>query len=300
MLSAAIYGLSGLEISEDERAFFRDAQPYGFILFARNCATRAQVRALTQELRALTGRDDLPVLIDQEGGRVARLKAPEWPVFPAAGTLAALPLEAAKEAIYDNARAIAAALADIGVNVDCAPVADLRLPGAHDIIGDRAYGEDPEIVAVLAGEMARGLADGGVSPVLKHIPGHGRAGVDSHESLPVVDASLEELRCTDFVPFRALSHLPYAMTAHVVYTAIDPERMATVSPAVIRLIREELGFAGLLMSDDLSMKAMEGDFSARALAALAAGCDLVLHCNGAMEEMVAVAHAAPMREFVNA
>lgn len=285
--SAVILDCAGTALSADERDFFRDLNPYGFILFARNCKTPEQVRALTDEMRELLGRDELPILIDQEGGRVMRLKPPVWRACPAAGKLAALP--ASEEAIYLNARLIAHDLRAVGVNVDCAPVADIRVPGAHDIIGDRAYGETPEDVIRLGGAMAQGLMDGGVIPVLKHIPGHGRASVDSHHELPVVDAPLELLRKTDFVAFKGLSELPMAMTAHVIYTAIDAADMATTSPKVIRLIREELGFDGLLMSDDISMKAMRGNLAERTLSTLAAGCDIVLHCNGTPEEQREVA-----------
>jgi beta-N-acetylhexosaminidase len=291
-MKACILDCAGTVLTADERAFFREVNPYGFILFARHCETPAQVRALTEALKESVQREDVPILIDQEGGRVARLKPPHWPLFPAAGALAALGDGRAEKAIYLNARFIAHELHTIGVNVDCAPVADLIVPGAHAIIGDRAYGEEPERVAALAKAMAQGLQDGGVLPVLKHIPGHGRAGVDSHLALPVVDAPLEVLRATDFIPFQRLRHLPYAMTAHVLYTAIDPERLATTSPATIRLIREELGFTGLLMSDDLSMKAMRGTLTERTRDALAAGCDLALFCNGSLAERQEVAAAS--------
>ena len=291
-LSAAIYGIKGLQLSAEEKAFFRAARPYGFILFARNCESPAQVSALVSELKALSGRDNLPVLIDQEGGRVARLKPPHWPKYPPAGVFAGLyqtnPKQA-EAAVFLNARLIASDLAALGITVDCAPLADLPVSGAHDIIGDRAFGNAPAQVIALARAMANGLAAGGVVPVLKHIPGHGRARADSHEELPVVNEPLDVLRQTDFVPFKALADLPMAMTAHVLYTAIDKERMATVSPAAIYLIREELGFKGLLMSDDISMKAMQGNFTQRARDALAAGCDVVLHCNGEMKEMQAIA-----------
>ncbi len=297
-LSAAIYGLEGTALTADEASFFRDANPYGFILFTRNCESPAQVKKLTDALRSLTGRDRLPILIDQEGGRVARLKAPHWPQFPAAKAFADAARrdkEKSMRATYLNARLMAQELYALGVTVDCAPVADLPSDGAHDVIGDRAFGYTPEQVSVLARAQARGLLDGGIVPVVKHIPGHGRAKADSHEELPVVDAPLDVLRKTDFLPFKALSDLPMAMTAHVLYTAIDNKRMGTVSPRVIKLIREEIGFKGLLMSDDLSMKAMQGDFSERAADVLAAGCDVVLHCNGKMEEMRGVAEGtAPL------
>lgn len=286
MSASAIFGLSGARLTPEERGFFTRTDPYGYILFARNCETPEQIRALTDSLREVAGRD-VPILIDQEGGRVARLKPPLFRPCPAAGTLAALPQ--AEEAIYTNARLIAHELRALGINVDCAPVADVPVPDAHGIIGDRAYGATPETVARLGAAMARGLSDGGVAPVLKHIPGHGRAKVDSHESLPVVETPLAELERSDFPPFRALNKLPYAMTAHVVFTALDAENLATHSPIVIRYIRENLGFNGVLMTDDLSMKAMQGSFKDRARAALEAGCDLALHCNGDLGEMQQVA-----------
>jgi beta-N-acetylhexosaminidase len=280
--AAIILDCEGTALTAEEKRFFTALNPYGFILFQRNCESPAQVKALVAEFKSCVGREEVPILIDQEGGRVARLKAPHWPVFPAAAKLSALG-DAAK-AVYLNGRLIAHELASLGINVDCAPVADVPVEGAHDVIGDRAYGRDPEAVAKLAGEMAKGLMDGGVMPVIKHVPGHGRARADSHLELPVVEASAEELRKIDFVPFKRLAHLPMAMTAHVVFPALDAKRMATLSPAVIRIIREEIGFKGLLMSDDLSMKAMTGSLQERAQAALAAGCDVVMHCNGTLDE----------------
>lgn len=291
--SAVIFGLEGTRVSNEEKAFFAEQNPYGFILFARNCDSPDQIRALTNELKQIVGRNNVPVLIDQEGGRVARLKPPHWPKYPPAGVFATLyqrDPEGAAAATYLNARLIAEDLASLGITVDCAPLADLPVEGAHDIIGDRAFGRAPTQVIALARAMANGLIDGGIVPVLKHIPGHGRARADSHEELPVVNETLDVLRATDFVPFKALADLPMAMTAHVLYTAIDKEHLATVSPVAIRLIREELGFAGLLMSDDISMKAMKGDFTERTKAVLAAGCDIVLHCNGNMAEMQSIAN----------
>ncbi len=290
--AAVIFGVGGKRLSAEEKAFFAEVNPFGYILFTRNCESPEQVRALVSELNDLHGRAVLPVLIDQEGGRVARLRPPYWRASPPAGKLAAIAgcnIEQACEAIRLNARLIASELRGLGINVNCAPVADILIEGAHQIVGDRAYGSDPEQVATLASAMADGLMEGGVLPVLKHIPGHGRALADSHEALPVVDTKLEELRRTDFVPFKRLNNLPFAMTAHVLYTAIDPNQLATVSPAAIRLIREELGFDGCLMSDDLSMHAMTGDFGERTQRTLDAGCDLVLHCNGNMEEMQSIA-----------
>lgn len=276
-----------------ERDFFRDTKPWGFILFARNISDSAQVIALVEELRGTVGDTSAPVLIDQEGGRVARLKPPQWKArSPAAsfGALHAVSPEAAREATYLNARLIAHDLTLLGINVDCLPVLDVPVPGAHDIIGDRAFATDPATIIALGRAQIEGLMDGGVLPVMKHIPGHGRAGADSHLALPRVAASIEELSASDFVTFRSLDQCPIAMTAHVVYESIDPQRPATTSPKVIRdVIRGEIGFEGLLMSDDLSMKALDGPLSVRAKAALFAGCDLALHCNGDMDEMRDVA-----------
>lgn len=291
---AVIYGCEGLVLTEEERRFFTGQNPLGFILFARNCDNPAQVKALVEELKATVSHREALILIDQEGGRVARLRPPHWRAYPAARTLADLAdknVQHAAEAIYLNSRLIADELVQLGINVDCLPLADVPVEGSHAIIGDRAYGDEPERVATLAREAAQGLLDSGVLPVLKHIPGHGRAMVDSHEDLPVVTASIEELRVTDFAPFKALADIPLGMTAHVLYEAIDAERVATLSPDVIALIREEIGFDGLLMTDDLSMKALKGDFAQLTRDALAAGCDLILHCNGKMEEMLAIAGA---------
>jgi beta-N-acetylhexosaminidase len=299
---AAIFGCAGLRLSEEERAFFRKANPYGFILFARNVETPDQVRALVRELRDAVGRADAPLLIDQEGGRVQRLKPPQWRGAPAGrrfGELMAHDPQAAEEGAQANARLIAAELDDLGIDVDCLPLLDVPVPGAHDIIGDRAFGETPDVVAQLGRAVCKGLRAGGVLPIVKHVPGHGRARSDSHLELPVVDASLDELRATDFAPFKALAkEACWAMTAHVVYTAIDPDAPATLSAKVVReIIRGEIGFDGPLISDDLSMKALSGDFAERTRLALAAGCDLVLHCNGDMAEMTAVAAAcAPLSQ----
>jgi beta-N-acetylhexosaminidase len=290
--SAAIYGCLGPRLGAEEIAFFRDVQPWGFILFARNIEGPDQVRALIAALRETVGRKDAPVLIDQEGGRVQRFGPPHWRRYPPARVLARLPggLTARRDAVRLGARLMADDLFALGVNVDCAPVLDVPQPGAHDIIGDRAYGETPEAVAVLGRAAAEGLLAGGVLPVIKHIPGHGRATSDSHLDLPVVEASLEALRETDFPPFQALSDMPLAMTAHVLYRALDPLRPATTSRRVIgEVLRGELGFCGLIMSDDLSMQALEGDMTRRARQSLSAGCDVVLHCNGDMVEMKAVA-----------
>ena len=293
---AVIFGLAGLEISDAERRFFAESDPFGFILFARNCETPDQVAALVADLRSLVGRADAPVLIDQEGGRVARLRPPHWRKAPPAalfGELASHDGEHAGDAVRLNARLIGAELAALGIDVDCAPVLDIPAPGSHDIVGDRAFGAAPELVARLGRAAVEGFLAAGVLPVVKHIPGHGRATVDSHHDLPVVDAGLEALREVDFAPFAALADAPWAMTAHVVYRAIDPDNPATTSrTAIAEIVRGEIGFDGLLVSDDLSMKALSGGLGERADAALAAGCDVALHCNGEMAEMRAVAAAA--------
>lgn len=294
---AFIAGCAGPELSPAERAFFREAEPWGFILFARNIADPDQVRALVSEFRAAVGWM-APVLIDQEGGRVQRLRPPHWTDDPPAERFGQLYLAdptAALEAVRLNSRAMAADLFALGIDVDCLPVADLRHPDGHGIIGNRAYGTEPGPVAALARAAAVGLLEGGVLPVLKHIPGHGRAPADSHEKLPVVTASRAELEGADFEAFRALSDLPIGMTAHVVYADIDPFRPATTSPVVIgEVVRGTIGFDGLLMSDDLSMGALAGTMAERGRDALAAGCDLLLHCNGRLDEMEIVAAAAPI------
>ena len=290
---AVIFGCAGPTLSDAERAFFRDADPEGFILFQRNCDNPDQVRALVAALRDSIGRADAPVLIDQEGGRVARLKPPHWPAYPAPATLAALGGDSAREAVWLGARLIADDLAALGITVDCVPVLDLPVPGASAVIGDRAYGHRPEPVASLGRAAAEGLLAGGVLPVAKHIPGHGRGMVDSHDALPVVGEARDVLETSDFAPFHALADLPWAMTAHVVFAAIDPAQPATLSRRVIdEVIRASIGFDGVLVSDDLSMRALGGSFATRVAGALAAGCDLVLHCNGNMTEMTEVAHAA--------
>ncbi len=291
--SRAIYGCGGRVLSADEQAFFRDCRPWGFILFARNIENPEQVRSLVRALRETVDDNSAPVLIDQEGGRVARLKPPHWHERPAAarfGALHAVNSASAREAVYLNARLIAHDLTELGINVDCLPVLDVPVKGAHDVIGDRAFAHDPGTVVDLARAQIEGLLEGGVLPVMKHIPGHGRAGSDSHHELPRVKTPREELSASDFVPFRSLDTCPMAMTAHVVYDLIDPQRPATVSPKVIReVIRGEIGFDGLLLSDDLSMQALDGSLGARAKAAQFAGCDVVLHCNGKMDEMKQVA-----------
>ncbi|MDB5466822.1 MAG: Beta-N-acetylhexosaminidase [Phenylobacterium sp.] len=290
--AAAILGCAGPTLSGEEVAFFRDVKPWGFILFARNIETPDQVRALVERLRATVGRPDAPVLIDQEGGRVQRLGPPHWRRYPpgrAYGELTGNDPLLRREITRLGARLMAHDLVQLGINVDCVPVLDVPDPQGHEIIGDRAYGQTPEEVAYLGRAAAEGLIAGGVLPVIKHIPGHGRAKADSHLELPVVDASWDELDARDFAPFRVLSDMPMAMTAHVIYSAVDRKRPATTSKKAMRkVIREAIGFNGLVMSDDLSMKALSGDFTQRAHASLSAGCDVVLHCNGVMAEMKAV------------
>jgi beta-N-acetylhexosaminidase len=291
-VNASILGCSTLTLGKEERAFFRDVRPWGFILFKRNVESPDQVRRLVDDLRATVDREDAPVLIDQEGGRVQRLGPPHWPVYPpgrAYGQLAGNDPLLRREITRLGARLLAHDLRALGINVDCVPVLDVPDPSGHEVIGDRAYGTTPEEVGLLGRAAAEGLIAGGVLPVIKHIPGHGRAMADSHHDLPVVEATYEELDERDFPPFRVLSDMPMAMTAHVVYTAIDRKRPATTSKKAMRqVIRGALGFDGLVMSDDLSMKALKGDFTDRAKASLAAGCDVVLHCNGDMTEMKAV------------
>lgn len=293
MLSA-IFSLSGPTITDDERALFRAADPAGYVLFARNCVDRAQMRALTDDLRALSGRDDVPILIDQEGGRVTRMRPPEWPAFPAGEAFAALYEKApisAIEAARVNATALGLMLAEVGVNVDALPVLDVRQPDADEIIGDRALGDEPMKVAALGRAMLDGLAAGGCVGIVKHMPGHGRAMADSHKELPIVDALDEELEI-DIAPFRALKDAPMGMVAHVLYSAWDAERPASISPSIIAgIIRARIGFDGLLMSDDIGMEALSGTADERARAAIEAGNDLVLHCSGKLEEMEAIATA---------
>lgn len=293
--SAVIFGCSGLVLTPEEKTFFEMVQPLGFILFARNCENPEQIKALVGALKSCVKHYQVPILIDQEGGRVARLKPPHWRAYPPAerfADMARLNPEAAARACYLNARLIAHDLASLGINTDCAPVADLRLDGAHDIIGERAFGASAQEIAPLARAQANGLMEGGVIPVLKHIPGHGRALVDSHLDLPVVDADRATLE-DDFAPFKELATLPMAMTAHVRYSAIDPAEPATLSPAAISLIRDDIGFDGLLMTDDMSMKALTGDIGENAKRAIGAGCDIALHCNGQMDEMQAIAAHIP-------
>ncbi len=294
--AAAILGCAGTVLTPAEKAFFADVRPWGFILFRRNVETPEQVRALTAELRWTLQRADAPILIDQEGGRVQRLGPPHWRRYPpgaAYGGLAQNDPLLRREITRLGARLIAHDLAALGINVDCLPVLDVPDPAGHEIIGDRAYGKTPDEVALLGRAAAEGLIAGGVLPVIKHIPGHGRARADSHLELPVVDAPWDELEARDFAPFRALSDMPMAMSAHVIYAAVDAKRPATTSRSAIRrVVRGAIGFDGLLMTDDLSMQALAGGFRERAEQARAAGCDLVLHCNGDMAEMRAVVEGA--------
>ena len=291
--SQVIFGCSGLRPTKEERALFRDVKPWGFILFARNVASADQVRALCTELRESVDDPDTLVFIDQEGGRVQRLRQPlARQRRPARefGVLYQRDPDAGREAVRLNHRLMAQELTRLGINADCAPCLDVSHPETHAAIGDRALSNDPAAVAELGRAAIEGLRDGGVGAVIKHMPGHGRGAIDSHLALPMVTASLEELDESDFLPFRALADCPMGMTAHIVFEEIDPRAPATQSPAVIdELIRDSLGFDGLLMTDDLSMKALKGSFADRTRTALAAGCDLVLHCNGDMGEMKGVA-----------
>jgi len=284
-LSATILGLEGPVLEADEALFFQIAQPWGFILFARNIETPAQLRRLTSDLREAVGRN-APILIDQEGGRVQRMRAPHWREWlPPLEQMAQVRGEAGLRAMYLRTRLIAAELRDAGIDVNCAPLADVARDVTHPVLRNRLYGEDAETVAQAAGAVAQGLSDGGVVPVLKHLPGYGLGVVDSHEDLPRVDAPLSTLQEVDFAAFKPLTDIPLGMTAHIVYDAIDPEAPATLSQAAIKLIREEIGFSGLLMTDDLSMGALPGSIAARARGAIAAGCELILHCNGKRAEM---------------
>jgi beta-N-acetylhexosaminidase len=290
---AVVLGCSGEHLTASERDFFGAANPVGFILFRRNCSSPEQVRDLVGSLRRCVGRDDAPVLIDQEGGRVARLRPPHWRRYPSAARLASLPDPTAATAVRLGARLIADDLARLGITVDCLPVLDLPVSGADPVIGDRAYGSDPERVWRLADAVCAGLLAGAVLPVVKHIPGHGRARVDSHHACPLVEIGYEELADTDFAPFRALAAMPWAMTAHIVYSAIDPTAPATLSSRVVtEVIRGEIGFDGVLVSDDLSMQSLGGGLGERTRQSLAAGCDLALHCNGDPGEMENVVAAA--------
>jgi beta-N-acetylhexosaminidase len=291
---AFIAGCLGTSLTQDERVFFRDARPWGFILFKRNTQSPEQVAALTAQMRETVGWH-APVLIDQEGGRVQRMGPPHWPAYPPARAFLGIndPVQQ-REIVRLSARLMAHDLKSVGIDVDCLPVLDVPVAGSHDVIGNRAYAHEPDMIARLGRAAAEGLIAGGVLPVIKHMPGHGRAKADSHHDLPVVEASLAELRASDFRPFRHLADMPMAMTAHVVFTALDPKHPATVSKTIVReIMRGELGFDGLIMTDDISMKALAGGFAQKAGAAIRAGVDVVLHCHGIMEEMVAIAGAVP-------
>ncbi|WP_135448689.1 glycoside hydrolase family 3 N-terminal domain-containing protein [Tabrizicola caldifontis] len=290
---ATIFGCAGPVLLQDERAFFREADPFGFILFARNIESPDQLRRLTADLRAAVGRD-APILVDQEGGRVQRLRAPHWREWdPPLDTVErAGSVAVAARAMRARMRVIGAELRAVGIDANCAPLGDVARPGTHPFLRNRCYGSDPETVAIIARAVAEGLKEAGVLPVVKHLPGHGLSHLDTHLALPTVDAPLDELRAVDFAPFRALNDLPMAMTAHLVFAAVDPGLPATQSPTMIRLIRDEIGFQGLLMSDDLNMEALKGSLADRTARTMAAGVDIALHCKGDLAEMQAVAEAA--------
>lgn len=299
---AVIFGMAGTKLSDDERKFFQDLDPFGFILFLRNIDSPDQLKRLTNSLRDLTGRNDTPILIDQEGGRVARMREPHWRKAPAAGALGELYLSdpaSAEDATYLNYRLMAHDLWQAGLNVDCVPMLDVRTPDANEaVIGDRAFAGDPDIVTALGRITAEAMLAGGVLPVMKHMPGHGRSRVDSHFDVPVVEASLQDLEAVDFAPFRALNHLPMGMTGHLIYPALAEGEISTLSEKIIsEVIRSSapgrIGFDGLLMTDDFSMGALSGDFAVRTQKALSAGCDVILHCNGDPVEMASIAGEIP-------
>ncbi|MBT5048379.1 MAG: beta-N-acetylhexosaminidase [Rhodospirillaceae bacterium] len=294
---AVIFGCSGPTLTGEEREFFRSANPLGLILFDYNCETPEQIAALTASFREAVGRDDAPVLIDQEGGRVARLKAPHWRHPPPSAVFAEAAkkdLDLACRAARLNARLMARDLRAVGVTVDCAPVIDVPVPGADDIIGDRALGADVETIAALGRAVCDGLLDEGVLPIVKHMPGHGRARADSHKDLPTVDEPLELLDKSDFATFRLLNDMPWAMTAHIVFPAVDKDRPATISPTVINeIIRGSIGFDGVVVSDDIGMEALSGTLAERATAVIGAGCDAVLECWGKLDLMREIAAVVP-------
>jgi beta-N-acetylhexosaminidase len=297
-IKAFICGVGGLVLTAEERAFLRAQQPWGFIVFKRNVSDRVQLTALVAELRDAVGRPEAPVLIDQEGGRVQRLGPPEWPAYPRGalfGRLYGHAVEQGLRAAWLSARLIADDLSELGITVDCLPLADVPVAGADNVIGDRAYGTESGVVAAVACAVSDGLEAGGVLPILKHIPGHGRATADSHERLPIVETPRAELERTDFAAFRPLKTLPMAMTAHVVFSALDRAQPATTSATIIAdVIRGSIGFQGLLMSDDISMNALQGAIADRTRASIAAGCDMILHCNGKADEMREVAANSPV------
>ena len=291
---AAVFGCAGPELQAEEAAFFRDANPLGFILFARNCKSPKQIRRLTSALRITVGRADAPILMDHEGGRVQRLPSPPWRKVAAPAQFGSLPENLAAAAVTINAKLMAFELLELGINVNCVPCLDVNDPKGHKVIGDRAYSANPTVVAKLGRAAADGLLAGGVLPIIKHIPGHGRATVDSHSELPIVKACGEELADRDFRPFEDLADLPLGMTAHVLFSSLDPEVPGTLSEKIIsQVIRQQIGFNGLLFTDDLSMKALGGAISNRMNRALKAGCDVALHCNGQAEEMHSIAENCP-------
>lgn len=291
-----IYGVSGLTLSDEEKYFFSKNGALGFIVFARNIQDKEQLKKLTDSMKELMGGEVL-ILVDQEGGRVARLKEPHWKKYPAGQYFADLYQsnpEQAKEELFKNFQEIGKDLSEVGINVDCAPVLDILTPKTHQVIGDRAYGKEADQVVDLARKVCEGLLSQKIYPVIKHIPGHGRGTSDSHLELPSVDVSLDELRKADFLPFIELNDQKFAMTAHILYNAIDKDCCATISPNAIKIIREEIGFKNILMSDDVSMKALQGSFYDKSKNILKAGCDIVLHCNGKMEEMQEINSALPV------
>lgn len=295
-MTPAIFGLSGLTLTGDERAFFADSDPAGYILFGRNIADRAQLRRLTDDIRSIAGREKCFICIDQEGGRVARMKPPEWPRYPAGEAfdrLYDIAPSSAIEAARLNAEAIGIDLAEVGITVDCLPLLDVRQPGANDVIGDRALGSEPLRVAAIGRAMLDGLARAGIAGVIKHMPGHGRTTTDTHKSLPTVTAGADELE-SDLAPFRALADTPIGMTGHLLFAAWDSVNPSTQSPAIIRdVIRGKIGFGGLLLTDDLDMEALSGSIPERATRAVAAGCDIALNCWGRMDDMTGIAAALP-------
>ncbi|MBL4751502.1 MAG: beta-N-acetylhexosaminidase [Amylibacter sp.] len=288
--AACIFGCEGQQLTAAEKQFFKAANPWGFILFARNLTNADQIRALTTDIRQVVGRN-VPILIDQEGGRVQRLRAPDWSEW--LSPLDHVTQNPDSRSIELRYRIIAAELSALGIDVNCAPMLDIATPDSHEIIENRCFGRDPETVTKMGRAAANGLLAGGVLPIIKHIPGHGRANMDSHFDLPRLDTSLATLQASDFIPFKQLSDLPMAMTAHIIYTDIDPDHCATQSLKVINTIRTDMAFDGLIMTDDLSMKALQGSFADRCAASFGAGCDVVLHCNGVMDEMMQVADATP-------
>lgn len=286
-----IFGCAGTRLTKDERAFFRDVKPFGFILFTRNLKNKSQIRKLTDELRATVGYF-APVLIDQEGGRVQRLEHPEWQEWePPLDICNRLPLKVAKKVMWLRYRYIASELMDLGIDTNCVPIADLSSDTTHPVLKNRCYGTQPEAVAAIAKEVAEACLHGGVLPVLKHIPGHGSTNKDSHEELPVCQKSLEDLKISDFVSFKSLNAIPLGMTAHVLYPAIDPDNPVTTSKGLVDIIRSHIGFDGLLMTDDLSMAALGGSIDSRGRKSVEAGCDIILHCNGEIPEMATIVKA---------